>query len=363
MRFEPPIDHARLVGTIRETYGLPVTGLTFVPVGYAAACYTLSCEGGARYFVKLWPDLGAGRTSNVRPDVVLPLTHALHARDLLSRVPYPIAAHDAALWATFAGDPFAVFPFLPGRMPPLWPEWPAALRDELARTVAALHRATPALVDVLPPRETFTIDFESDLLRCLAAIEQIGPRARTGLRALRQLMLPRRDDVLALLAWLHGLQRTVSGMAGPFVLCHADIGPANLLVDERGDLFVLDWDGATVAPPEHDLQAALRDDYGDSFGRFLAVYQEAGGAQPLHLDHFTFYLLRRYLGDMTARLVRIMDGDMTEEEDQDALGGIAMWGFGQWSALDERLAVVAAALGPHQAQVRSGGWKRPADVG
>ncbi len=28
----------------------------------------------------------------------------------------------------------------------------------------------------------------------------------------------------------------------------------------------------------------------------------------------------------------------------DALGGIEMWGFAQWSALDKTLAVVAAAL-------------------
>src|SRR5919199_49554 len=64
----------------------------------------------------------------------------------------------------------------------------------------------------------------------------------------------------------------------PFVLCHTDIGPENLLIDEHEALWVLDWDDATVAPPEHDLQAALGDGEGD-FGRFLAVYKVAGGAQ------------------------------------------------------------------------------------
>lgn len=344
MRYEPSIDRTRLVETVRALYGLPVEELTFVPVGYASACYTLHCADRRRYFLKLWPRTRAGRSSPVRPDIVLPLMRALHERGLYARVPYPIPTRDGTLWGDFAGEPLAIFPFLPGRVPSPWAAWSAALRDELARTVATLHRATPALADVLPPRETFAIPFEADLRGGLTALEQIGPRARTGLRALRHLLWPRRAEILAQLARLHRLQHAVCGLAGPFVLCHTDIWPGNLLVDEQGALSVLDWDDATMAPPEHDLQAALGDDVGNGFGRFLQVYREAGGAQPLHLDHFAFYLLRRYLGDMTVRLVRILEDNATDDEDMDALGGIEMWGFAQWSALDKTLTVVAAAL-------------------
>ncbi len=39
----------------------------------------------------------AGRTSPVRPEAVLPLTSALHERNLLPRVPYPLATRDGAL--------------------------------------------------------------------------------------------------------------------------------------------------------------------------------------------------------------------------------------------------------------------------
>src|SRR5579875_2059384 len=174
MRFEPPIDRTRLVEAVRDAYGLPAERLTFVPVGYASACYELHCERGARYFLKLWPATRAGRSSPVRPAVVLPLTRALHERGLLPRVPYPIPTRDGALWATVAGDPVAVFPFLPGQAPPPWPAWSPDLWDELARTFAALHSATPALADVLPPRETFDIPFEADLRAGMDAIERIG---------------------------------------------------------------------------------------------------------------------------------------------------------------------------------------------
>ena len=37
------------------------------------------------------------------------------------------------------------------------------------------------------------------------------------------------------------------------VLCHGDLHPFNLLVDEHGEMVVLDWTGATIAAPEMDV--------------------------------------------------------------------------------------------------------------
>ena len=295
MRYEPPINHAHLIETVRDVYGLPVQELVFVPVGVPSVCYAVHCRGEERYFLKLWPDTRAGRANAARRTISLPLTRALYERGLYPRVPYPISTRNGALWATFSGNPFAVFPLLSGNAPPA--RWSPALRDEFARTIAAIHRATPALADVLPPHEAFDIPFEDDLRHGLEAIEQIGPRERPGLRALRDMVLPRRAEISAQLARLHLLQHAVRQLSGSFVLCHTDMGGDNLLVDDHGQLIVLDWDDAIVAPPEHDLQSAL-------------------GA-------------REYT---------------SEEQDEDALEGMEAYGFAQWSALDETLDSISVAL-------------------
>jgi aminoglycoside phosphotransferase (APT) family kinase protein len=338
VRYEPPINHAHLIETVRDVYGLPVQELVFVPVGVPSVCYAVHCGGEERYFLKLWPDTRTGRANAARRTISLPLTRALYERGLYPRVPYPISTRNGALWATFSGNPFAVFPLLSGHAPPA--RWSPALRDEFARTIAAIHRATPALADVLPPHEAFDIPFEDDLRHGLEAIEQIGPRERPGLRALRDMVLPRRAEILVQLARLHLLQHAVRQLSGPFVLCHTDMGGDNLLVDDHGQLIVLDWDDAIVAPPEHDLQSAL----GEGFGYFLETYEEAGGQRLLHVDHFAFYLLRRYVHDMAVRLLRILEENTSEEQDEDALEGMEAYGFAQWSALDETLDGIAAAL-------------------
>jgi aminoglycoside phosphotransferase (APT) family kinase protein len=338
VRFEPAINHARLIETVREEYGIPAQDLDFVPVGFVAACYVVNCAGGERFFLKIWPQLRVGRAAARRQYAALALTRALYDRGLYRRVPYPIPTRSGSLWADLTGMPFAVAPLLPGNALPA--QVPAVLRTEFARALATIHRATPSLADLLPPRESFAIPGKVGLERCLAVVERIGTAERPGLRALRRLLLPRREEILAQHARLRRLRATVRRLDGPFVLCHTDLLGDNALVDDQGRLSLLDWDDATVAPPEHDLWAAA----GEGFGTTLEAYHRAGGAQPLHLDHFAFYLLRRYLGDMVARLERILDQASAEKEDEELLRGMEAYGFARWAALDQTLTGIADVL-------------------
>jgi spectinomycin phosphotransferase len=340
MKFEPSVDRGRLIATVHEAYGLPIEELAFVPVGEAAVCYSLHFDGSPRYFLKLWPNTRVGRASASRRDTTLRLTRALYDRRLYPRVPYPIPTRDGALSATFGGTPFALFPFLPGQAAPPLSDLPLPSRDEMARTLAALHRATPALADVLPPRETFDIPFEADLRRSIEAVEHLGPRERPGLLILRDAILPRRDAILDQLTRLHHLRQTLRHSAGSFVLCHGDLGGDNLLVDDQGQVSVLDWDGATVAPAEHDLHWTL----GPGFGRFLRVYEEAAGPRLWHLDQFAFWLLRRSVADLTDDLLRLLEGSTSRSEDEYLLDHLETWGFAQWAILDETLDGIAEAL-------------------
>jgi hypothetical protein len=343
VKSEPAIDRGALIVRLRDEYGIAASRLTFVPVGFVAVCYVVDCDAGERYFLKLWPNTHSSQVSIARLPISLRLTRAIYDRGLYRLVPYPILTRQGELSSTFGSMPLAFFPFFAGVSPPDWPELPSDLRDELARTVATIHRATPALADVLPPRETFDLAFEDELRCALDAVESMGPGDRPGQLLLRDVVRQRREDIESQLARLHRLQARVRTLTGPLVLCHTDLGGDNHIVTDASQLVVLDWDTASLAPPEYDLWSAV----GDGFERFLEVYRVAGGAGPLHVDHFAFCLLRRYVEDMTARISQILSQNLTDDEDREALDGMERWGFSRWAALDETLGGVEDVLRKH----------------
>ena len=58
-----------------------------------------------------------------------------------------------------------------------------------------------------------------------------------------------RADLAAAAAWLQAHRPD----AEPVVVCHGDMHPFNLLVDDRGATTVLDWSAAMLAPGTYDL--------------------------------------------------------------------------------------------------------------
>ena len=45
-----------------------------------------------------------------------------------------------------------------------------------------------------------------------------------------------------------------------FVLCHADIHTANILITQEQEMFIVDWDDTLFAPKERDLMHVLAED-------------------------------------------------------------------------------------------------------
>jgi spectinomycin phosphotransferase len=338
---EPSIDRSALLSVVCDAYQLPARSLAFLPLGFDSACYVLDCAGGRRFILKLWPNRPAEGPDAGRHYATLTLTRLLHDRGLLPRVSYPLPTRTGTLWTHFAGMPLAVYPLLPGRTAPS--PLPLPLRLDLARAMAQLHGATPALVAALSPDDWFAIPEEATVLRNLAAVAAIEEPDRPGMQALRGLVLPRQAEVLTQRARLRELQQVVLSLPGPLVVCHRDLTAGNLLVDDDGQLSILDWDGAALAPPEHDLWSVVDADAGD----VLEAYLQAGGVRELHVEQFAFYLLRRYLRDMLARLERLVTTSPWERDDAvdaELVRGMEAYGFTCWTRLAATLAVLSAVL-------------------
>ena len=323
MLTEPRVKHAVLLDAVRGFYGVPADGLRFIPVGWASAAYEVTA-GRERYFLKLWP----GGRGAVEAVARLPLAQRLHELGFRAWVPYPLATKDDELSVSVAGGVVALFPFLPGVTPLDWPRWPDAVLLELGQTLAELHAATPALASVVLPRERFVVSVGDEL------------RFHLSDRAVR----PQRSAIMDQLDRLESLQAVVRRLSPSFVVCHTDLLGDNLLVDDHGRLSALDWDEATLAPPERDLAVLLLGEQpidGVVLRRVLSVYPSE---VPLSIDLFAFFLLRRYIEDYTARAVRLHDGDLDPVQVEEAHDGMRRWGSDQWERLDETLSIVRNCL-------------------
>jgi aminoglycoside phosphotransferase (APT) family kinase protein len=342
MRFEPTIDLARLKGVIARAYGMRVVELNFVPASSNAACYKLTTGANENYFLKLWLQMRIDSPDAAKQHTSLRTVRALHDLGLGLRLPYPILTLESDLWAELSGAPFALAPFLHGAKPT--EPWPSAVGQKLGRAIATLHGATATLTEVQPQQERLDIGFEPALRSNLALATGLGMDSRPSLLELRDWLLARQDNIRLQMKRLHDFQFAAQQIQGPFVLCHTDLHHNNLLVDEAGTLAILDWDDVKLAPPEHDLWSGLGKDYrGEVFSECMQAYREASGASPLFLEHFAFYLLRRYLEDLNVCVSGLLRPSADGREDGVLLYGVGEC-FSRWLRLDETLTAIAATL-------------------
>jgi Ser/Thr protein kinase RdoA (MazF antagonist) len=316
MLVEPAVDRDSLIAAVHQYYGLTVASLEFVPVGWGTAGYKLRA-GDSQYFLKLWPD---GREAAGALDR-LPFVQQLHAHGL--RVPYPLATRENQLSVQLPSGVIALFPFLAGSSPPDWPVCPRSVLEEIGRTIGQLH----AIPLDLPFREEFAVRTREQL------------RPYVGGEVLR----PYETELSKQLDRLDELQQQARLASGPFVVTHTDLIGNNILVDDEGQVSVLDWDDMRLAPPEYDLSLLLHG-VQPVDGRALATVLEVYPVRPLRIELFAFFLLRRALDDFTARIFVLSEGERTPHEIDDAREGLELWGAEQWRHLDRRLDLIRSAL-------------------
>ena len=129
------------------------------------------------------------------------------------------------------------------------------------------------------------------------------------------------------------------------VVCHTDVWGSNLLRSEDGTLHLLDWNGALLGPPEHDLFMFAGTEFfpADRFGWFLDRYEATSGRMPLDAETFGFYFYRRNLEDLASFVESIATGQM-EAMGPDAMLGVVAELLAEVPRLEGRIDHVAGVL-------------------
>jgi len=341
MRANLPYIEESIAQIVRQDYGLSIKCLSPLPQGEVAYNFIAEAADGKRYLIKLLGPSRAAQRSAARLDLYLPLMWQLHAKGV--RLPCPIRTKRGDFYTRVDGWPLVVFPFIEGRT--LEGQWPYSepTRTAIVQALGKIHKSTSQLdLSAKLLREDFGIPFEKELMQSLQALEGITRRDRRGQRELKELLLPHREKILEhldRLRELQGLARSAT-QDREFVLCHTDLTPANLLLTNDGELYILDWEGAMLAPAEHDLFFFVD----EHFRAFLEEYERAFGPVELDGDVFGFYFYRRYLEDLTEWLVRVLHENTDDQQDMRDLEGIREDCLDWWPHLEEAIQLVKGQL-------------------
>lgn len=308
---EPKINKSSLIELLKDGYSLDVSDLTFIPVGDVSFSYKVSTTFGENYFLKLIGNNRQMQSSKQSLERTLSLTTELHGLGI-NNIPYPIKTTSGLFKLLFEEYSIILYHFIDGKYI-RWDDCSKEVFVRLTQLLAEIHKLTPQVTTPLP-REDFKVYFYDELIKSLNELENY--KNNEGYKKkLAELLLPIKEKLLKQLEQLIAYSELSKSEHNTWVLTHTDPTPANLLLNKYGEVYILDWEGAKIAPLEHDFMFFLGD-LGEWFKLFLKEYEGIFGKVHLSKNTFAFYLYRRYLEDLTDWVVRILYENQTDEQNE-----------------------------------------------
>jgi spectinomycin phosphotransferase len=306
---KPDVPDERLIACLRDDYGVRVTEIAFLPLGYDVntAVYRVA-DGATPYFLKL--------RSGDFDEATIAIPRFLYDCGISAVIP-PIPTGDKRLWTRMDAYAVVLSPFIIGRN-----GWDQPLSDrqwvDFGSALRGLHTANmlPSLTQGVP-HETFSPHWR-DMVREFQAraadtafIDPVAARTAAFLRDTR-------DRITDLVGRAKRLGDALRAQPLPNVLCHADIHAGNVLLAANGALFIVDWDTLLFAPKERDLMFI-----GGGIGavwqspREEALFYQGYGPTAIDPMAIAYYRYERIVEDIAAfceQLLLTDDGGADREQ-------------------------------------------------
>jgi spectinomycin phosphotransferase len=288
---KPDLPETLISSTIQELYGLTISQVTFLPLGYDlhTAVYRLEAIDGQSYFLKL-------RQGNfLQISVSLPV---FLSRLGIKAIIAPLETRHAMLFGHLQNYTVILYPFVSGR-----DGYEAHLTDhqwvQLGQTFRLLHAASlpPPLAQLIPVESLDPLARESvsDFLSQIGTLIPADPIAAR----LITFMQTKRGLISHMLRRAGDLAEALQKQDLELVLCHNDAHPGNYHVAETGRLYLVDWDNPIYAPKERDLMCVGSGMAGSQpGGREERLFYHGYGRVEINRQALAYYRYERILQDI-----------------------------------------------------------------
>lgn len=309
MREQPKISEERLRTCLQDSYGLIPIALNFLALGldYHAGVYQVVSEQGASYLLKV----KSGPL--YEPGCLVP--HLLHAQGITAVVA-PLPTKNHTLWTTAEDWTVIVYPFIHGDT-----SW-TGMTDKQWHKIGSIFQQIHQVI--LPSRgfeslrkETFDPTEYARWIRTFEAehIPEIGEGCGSASEhALRSSWVEHQSIIHTAITMLEILGNKLQKRTLPYVICHADLHPANLLRDQLGRVFVIDWDEVMLAPKERDFLFVKVSSADSEALPGTPAFFQGYGVTEIDWMVLTYYRYERVIQDLIACTQEVFFRDDLGEE-------------------------------------------------
>jgi spectinomycin phosphotransferase len=243
---KPELKDEQIINCLRNKYGLNVEKISFLPLGadVNSFAYRIAAKDGTNYFLKLRKGDFFNETSVVIPNF-------LSAIGIKQVIP-PHKTQTGKLWANINPFKVVLYPFVEGcagldikMSKQQWFEFGAALKR--------FHAAEkPAHVTSGIQKDNFFSRWRDTVKMYIDRAEKETFNDHVKIEA-AEFLKSKKDETLGIVKCAEQLAQMLLEQHPEFILCHSDIHGYNLLIDNNGTLYIVDWDSLIFAPKERDL--------------------------------------------------------------------------------------------------------------
>jgi spectinomycin phosphotransferase len=289
---KPDIPDNLIISRLQEEYGLNAAELTFLPLGadIGTAVYRVVADDGTAYFLKLRKGFD---------EIIVTVPLFLKSQGI-QEIIAPFETKSKQGWADFGEYKMILYPFIEGK-----DGFEMELSDHHRRTLGAalkgIHSTqVPPELQARIPKETFSPYWRENMKSFQAQVENQTFDEPTAAK-LAEFTQSKRGEITQLVERAGQLASELQSKPLEFVICHTDIHGGNILISNKDELYIVDWDNPLLAPKERDLMfiGGGIDEIWKS-KREEAVFYEGYGKADINLSALAYYRYERIIEDLVA---------------------------------------------------------------
>ncbi len=319
MKQKPSIDDEDLKSLIRLNYDIDVEEMCFVPQGEVAYSYIMQADTGL-YFAKLYETNNLTNKGIHNLEVAMQTVFQLNKEEGIEKIINPIKNKEGRFRTIFDNFSLVLMDYIEGETVNEKVSKTKAFLEKMGKLLAEIHSATDKFESEQHKLFNINLDFRDDLLVSIKEATADKPLKDDNFIKLQNLIKPNLTYIVSSLKYLEELAgKLMHNDKQNFVLCHTDPNRNNVIINDKGQIHLIDWDGIALAPFERDIWFFMND---KNFESLIEGYRSIRYVEHVNEDLIIYLFYHRLLDDLTDWIYRILFEKVSEEQIQSDFYGL-----------------------------------------